>query len=171
MYRIIGADQQQYGPVTEAQLRQWIAEKRLTGQSLVMPEGGSEWKPLAGFSEFAELVGPPASPAIAPGMPSSPAFAPDASGPKMNGFAVAGFIFGIISFLGCCCCVPTWVPGLVFSLIGWTQIKNDPQRQTGMGFAIAGLVLSVASVVLGFIMGLVWSVMSVMPGPHGHGNW
>ena len=43
-YKIIGGDGQQYGPVTAEELRQWIAEGRLNGQSLVQSEGASDWK-------------------------------------------------------------------------------------------------------------------------------
>ena len=35
MYKIIGADQKEYGPVTAEQLRQWIAEGRVNGQTSV----------------------------------------------------------------------------------------------------------------------------------------
>ena len=35
MYRIVGKDGQQYGPVTAEQLRGWIAENRANAQTLV----------------------------------------------------------------------------------------------------------------------------------------
>ena len=47
MYKIIGADQKEYGPVTAEQLRQWITEGRVNGQTSVWSEGATEWKPLA----------------------------------------------------------------------------------------------------------------------------
>ncbi len=55
MYRIIGADQKEYGPVTAEQLRQWIVEGRADGRTLVRAEGGA-WKPLSTFSEFADAL-------------------------------------------------------------------------------------------------------------------
>ena len=39
--------------------------------------------------------------------------------------------------------------GLVFSLIGWSQINQNPHLFTGRGMAIAGLVCSIVSLVLG----------------------
>ncbi len=57
MYKIIGADQKEYGPVTTEQLRQWMAEGRVNGQTSVKAEGTTEWKPLAAFPEFADLLG------------------------------------------------------------------------------------------------------------------
>jgi len=57
MYKLIGGDQKEYGPVTADQVRQWILEGRANGQSLVQVEGASEWKPLAALPEFAGLLG------------------------------------------------------------------------------------------------------------------
>ncbi len=56
-YKVIGGDQQQYGPITTGELHQWIAEGRLNGQSQAQIEGGAEWKPLATFAEFASALG------------------------------------------------------------------------------------------------------------------
>ena len=54
----IGGDQKEYGPVSADELRHWIAEGRLSAQSYVQVEGGSEWKPLSSFPEFAKRCGP-----------------------------------------------------------------------------------------------------------------
>ena len=54
-YKVIGGDQKEYGPASAEELRQWFAAGRLNAQSLVQVEGSSEWKPLASFSEFADL--------------------------------------------------------------------------------------------------------------------
>src|ERR1700688_2159612 len=56
MYKIIGADQQEYGPSTAGEIRQWVAEGRANGQTLVKIEGQSEWKSLASIPEFEDLV-------------------------------------------------------------------------------------------------------------------
>ncbi len=53
MYRIIGGDGREYGPVAASQLAQWIAQNRANGRTLVRPEGASEWTPLAEVPEFA----------------------------------------------------------------------------------------------------------------------
>ena len=56
MYKIIGADQKEYGPVTAEQMRQWLIEGRVNGQTSVWSEATGGWKPLAAYSEFADLV-------------------------------------------------------------------------------------------------------------------
>ena len=57
MYKIIGGDRREYGPATADELRQWIAEGRLSAQSLIQAEGSAEWKPLSAYPEFAEALG------------------------------------------------------------------------------------------------------------------
>ncbi len=55
MYKIVGADGKEYGPIDATQLRQWIAENRARGETLIQREGESDWKPLSSFPEFADL--------------------------------------------------------------------------------------------------------------------
>jgi hypothetical protein len=57
MYKIIGADKKEYGPVTTEQVREWIAQGRANATSLVQVEGSAEWKPLSAFPEFAGSFG------------------------------------------------------------------------------------------------------------------
>ncbi|MBI3851832.1 MAG: DUF4339 domain-containing protein [Verrucomicrobia bacterium] len=61
MYKIIGGDHKEYGPIDAEQIRQWIAEGRLSGQSPAQSEGRTEWKPLSQFPEFASALGTQAS--------------------------------------------------------------------------------------------------------------
>ncbi len=73
MYKIIGGDQKEYGPVTADELRRWIAEGRLNRQSQAQLEGSAEWHPLASFPEFAEALRAQAGPAVPPpGEPMPP---------------------------------------------------------------------------------------------------
>ncbi len=71
MYKIIGADQVEYGPVDAGQIRQWIRENRANQQTLVKPEGAAEWIPLGQVTEFALDFGAhaPGTAPTAPGMP------------------------------------------------------------------------------------------------------
>jgi TM2 domain-containing membrane protein YozV len=65
MYKIIGVDGQQYGPVSAEEIRRWIAGNRVKAQTLAQMEGASEWKPLGSFSEFApelKVMPPPMVP-------------------------------------------------------------------------------------------------------------
>lgn len=72
MYKIIGADHREYGPVSAEQLREWITQHRANAQTQIQAEGATDWKPLSAFPEFADLVGasmiPP--PRVAPVPPT-----------------------------------------------------------------------------------------------------
>jgi len=57
MYKIIGGDQHEYGPVSADDLKRWIREGRLNARSMAKAEGATEWKPLSSFPEFGDLLG------------------------------------------------------------------------------------------------------------------
>ena len=57
MYKIIGADGKEYGPITADQLRQWIAEGRANANTKVLAEGTTEWKALAEMPQFWAAAG------------------------------------------------------------------------------------------------------------------
>ncbi len=146
MYKIIGADGREYGPANAGQLRQWMAEGRANARTPTLAPGAPEWKPLGALPEFAGHFAPPIPPTIGPPGPGASMAGP---WPKTNSFATAGLIFGILSVM-CCCGCPFNILGLVFSLIGLSQISRHPELYEGRGQAIAGLILSVASLVLVF---------------------
>jgi hypothetical protein len=66
-YKIIGADQKEYGPVSAEQLRQWINEGRVNAQTKVRAETETEWKPLSDVAEFADILRTTTPPAPLPG--------------------------------------------------------------------------------------------------------
>jgi hypothetical protein len=157
MYRILGADGREYGPVAVGPLRPWIAEGRANAQTQALAPGALEWKPLGALPEFAGQFVPPGPPVIGPW----PGTALAGRGRKTNGFAIAGLIFGILS-LTCCCGCAFNILGLIFSLIGWSQINRHPELYEGRGLAIAGVILSAASLLLGFALTLL--NLAVHPG-------
>ncbi len=58
MYRILGSDGNEYGPVSTEQLRLWIAEKRVNGETRVQGEDGV-WRFLREMPELVVLLQPP----------------------------------------------------------------------------------------------------------------
>jgi len=146
MYIIIGADRREYGPVTLDQLRQWIAEGRVNGQTRVRVEGSTDWKPLLEISELSVLL--PSQPA--PPSTFAPAPFSVTTSPRTNQMATAGMVLGILSLtLGCCCYgLPFNIAGVICSLVALSQISKDPITQQGKAFAITGLVLSLLSLLM-----------------------
>lgn len=151
MYKILGGDGREYGPVSADVLRQWIAEGRANAQTRVLPEGESEWKLLGGLPEFMGALGtvPTSIVSAVPG----PIIAP-ATAPRNNPLAVASLVLGILAVtLGLCCYgLPFNVAALVLSIIALVQISKDPQRHSGKGMAIAGLVLAILSFALAALL-------------------
>ncbi len=107
MYKIIGANQVEYGPVNADQLRQWIAEGRVNAQTMIQAEGDPNWKPLSAFPEFASSV-PPAPP---PGAP--PSFAPAGITPTVPATVPNYLVQAILCTL--CCCLPFGIVAIVYA--------------------------------------------------------
>ncbi len=51
-YKIIGADKEEYGPVDEKKMREWIRLSRAYEKTQCRREGESEWRNLEEFEEF-----------------------------------------------------------------------------------------------------------------------
>lgn len=145
MYKIIGADQKEYGPITADQLRQWISEGRVNAATRVLLEGETVWKTVGELPEFASHL-PVATPPPAD-VPRSPSIAMPGPVPQQtNQMALWSMITGIFSVL--CCCF-AWLGPLpiVLGVVAQSRIKADP-RQSGSGFAIAGIVLGIIAVLM-----------------------
>ena len=69
MFKILGSDGTEYGPVTTEQLRQWIHEGRAGGQTQVKPEGAGGWLLISTVPEFSDVfrAPPPLTGSTAPG--------------------------------------------------------------------------------------------------------
>jgi hypothetical protein len=80
MYRIIGADGREYGPVSAETIRQWIAQGRANAETQVKVEGAADWVALSSVPEFADALRgqvstPPPFPS--PGVPGPTPLPPD----------------------------------------------------------------------------------------------
>ncbi|HEX3799129.1 MAG TPA: DUF4339 domain-containing protein [Verrucomicrobiae bacterium] len=83
MYKIIGANQVEYGPVTAEQLRQWISEGRVNAQTQAQAIGETNWRPISTFPEFATSFPGNATP---PPLSSSPPVPPLSTPPSPPSF-------------------------------------------------------------------------------------
>jgi TM2 domain-containing membrane protein YozV len=97
MYRIVGKDGQQYGPVTAEQLRAWIAENRANAQTFVQADGTPDWKPLGTLPEFAADLKPPPMSATPPSTITPP---PSTSDPRASNKIAAGICGILLGWLG-----------------------------------------------------------------------
>jgi hypothetical protein len=154
MYRIIGADQNEYGPITAEQVRQWVAEGRLNGLSKIQVDGSGVWKQLRDMPEFSTLLPPPPPPITlaAPRPPSS------AGAPPVN--PLAGWALGTgIASLPCCFMLILSPVSIVLGAMALSQIRHNP-NQGGRGAATAGIVLGCISLFMAIVF---WVIAVVFP--------
>jgi len=144
MYKVMGTDDREYGPVSGDVLRQWIAERRANSQTRVQAEGVAEWKTLAELPEFsAALGGTPSSPSPPPlaGIGAAPR-----SQRKTSGLAIASLVFGLLGFCGI-----TAIVGLILGIVAQGRIRKSGGQLKGRGVAIAGIVISGFMLLFSFI--------------------
>jgi hypothetical protein len=101
MYRIIGADGREYGPISAEQLRAWMAEGRVNHQTRIRAEDSADWKTVADLPEFS--TPPPIHPSIPPSM----------ARPLAPGAVPNHLVFAILVTL--CCCLPLGIPAIVYA--------------------------------------------------------
>lgn len=126
LYKIIGDDQKVYGPATVEQIRQWQAEGRVNGATLLQAEGSTEWKPLSSMPEF--------------GIPPAVSM-PPSTRKGDDGMAVSGLVFGILSIVGCVSGLFGML-GVIFSLVALNRHESHAQGSR-RSMAVAGLILSI----------------------------
>jgi hypothetical protein len=148
MYKIIGADGQEYGPISKEQVSQWIADGRLNRQSVAQKNDAPGWKPLAEFPEFAQAF----STIIAAGTTSRPGFASSDSLVAPNtGLAITSLVLGICSVT--CLSIFAGIPAIITGHMAHHRARRAPAEFGGTGFAIAGFVLGYCSLLatIGFL--------------------
>lgn len=92
-YHFIGGDGKPYGPYTQEQMQQFMAENRVNAQSQVSTDGGA-WQPAAQYPELAS-GGVPAT----LGIPQPIAVNPGAVQEAVKGPAIFMMVLGIVSLI------------------------------------------------------------------------
>ncbi len=114
MYKILGGDGKEYGPVTAEQIKQWVRENRLNAQSKAQAVGSVEWKSLSSFAEFASEFSAPSSPPPIPAPASATPAPAKATAPDVPTYLVPAILCTLL------CCLPFGVPAIVYA----AQVSN-----------------------------------------------
>ena len=141
MFKLLGTDQKEYGPVSADQIRQWITQGRANARTQLQAAGSTDWKPLADFPEFADALRPVAAPAAQ----SAPALASQPPPPKASGLAITSLVLGC---LGVLTCGITSLVGLILGIIALVRINKSNGQLGGQGIALAGTIVSSAFLLL-----------------------
>ena len=151
MYKIIGADGKEYGPIPAEQLRQWIAEGRVNAQTRILAEGATEWRTLSDFPELAAAIpsAPPTLP-IQPGLAGMPGLAAPAAD-QVSGPAIGLLVVAILGFLAQ---VASLIWQLGFAALAANQ-GDGPFRQTPWAGMFSGAVAVAAAIVGILVSGLI----------------
>jgi len=153
MYKILGADQKEYGPITLEQIRQWIVEGRVDRATMVQAQDQISWAPLASIPELAALLPPPplSGPQIAgarPRVQSDPA-SPVPYTPHVPSYLLPAILTTL------CCCLPFGIVAIVYA----AQVNGKLQAGD-----IAGAQASSRNA-------LMWSWISVAVGVVANGGY
>ncbi len=142
MYKVLGSDGNEYGPVSAEQVKKWIAENRVEEKTPVMPDDRVDWVFPGSRPEFAEASAPTAS-GPPPILPSAKA-SKSADGlntiiPYKNSRALAAYYLGVFSL------VPPigallGIPALVLGISGLCFRSWNPEAG-GSVHAWIGIVL------------------------------
>jgi hypothetical protein len=155
MYKIIGADGREYGPISQEQLRQWIAEGRANALTRVLPDGTTEWKTLSELPEFAATFVPSPGATVPPGGGPPPLSAtPTAPVPgrpeplvQVNGPATGLVVVAILNFL-------TSAVSLIMHLAGSSFMRGPGMEDAWarMFSGTVGLISNLVNIGIGVLI-------------------
>ncbi len=137
MYKILGADQKEYGPAPASVIERWIAERRLDAKSQIRRDGEPIWRALSDFPEFAAALA--AGPRKGAGTTSGSSSLPTGSRPRVSGLAISSLVIGL---LAPCTAGVAGLVGFILGVVALKQIRKSPGQWKGRGLAWTGLVLS-----------------------------
>jgi prepilin-type processing-associated H-X9-DG protein len=143
MYKVIGSDGKEYGPVSLEQLTQWATQGRINPQTQVQAVGTVGFRPAREVPEVNALFGAPVSGAMSADLDAQTLLAASA-GPPQNGLAITSLVLGILS---CVACFFTGIPAIICGHIAYSRSRRSPAQHGGGGMAIAGLVLGYLSLI------------------------
>ncbi len=149
MYKIIGGDGHEYGPVNLEQLRDWLKQGRINRETRVRTETSTEWQPAASIAELASLFGPAGGRQSGEGAP--PVITPPAVAKPQIGLAIVSLVLGLSS-LALCLGVITGLPAIIFGHVARRRAVRSPARYAGAGYATTGLVLGYLSIILTLVI-------------------
>ena len=150
MYKIIGADQKEYGPITAEQMAEWISQGRANQGTMAMVDGGTGWKPLVQFPEFSAALAAKNPPVFSGNMPFQPSESNRSTAlSRVQGPAIGLITIAILGFINC---------AVGFVLIGTGTALNFG----GLGDSESARLGQLVSGSMGIVSNIVTLILSVV---------
>jgi len=150
MYKILGGDGKEYGPVSAETLAQWIKEGRANAQTQVQVEGGSGWTALGLLPEFASAFGSPSPAGSTPAAAQPPAGAPGNASQLIAGPAIGLIVTAALGAVA-------QLLGLLSRVLGFGMSGLNAQNREALPewfIAMSGSV-GIAANIIGMLMAVV----------------
>ena len=136
-------DGEEYGPISEIDVREWQNQGRMNSESLVRYEDSEDWLPLSNFSELSSTPQPTTQ-------QDSQNFQPHRGNMIL--------IFGI---LGVSCCFPFGIAAWVMGHADMKLIDSGEMDPTGRGMTNGGKICGIISVII-FVLGCGLNLIPVL---------
>jgi len=150
MYTILGSDQQTYGPVDAATVRQWIQSGQANAQTQINVQGASDWVALDTLPEFAGDLGlsTPAAPGtrVAPTQAAAPVEGWDV--PKTLG--ILNIVFGVI----CGVCQGAGIAGVFTMIASFKSAGGNSEAETILTVALGLMAVAMVLLLMQLISGV-----------------
>ncbi len=118
MYKIIGADREEYGPVSADDVRAWITAGRADGRTMAQVSGSADWKPLSAFAEFEAALA-----SFTPGRTGTPPLTPTAGSGTAPRPDVPTYLVWSILITVLCACV-FGIPAIYYSSLVTSRLNR-----------------------------------------------
>ena len=142
-YYFKALDEKEYGPLEQAQIRDWLGQGRMDGNSQVRSADSDDWSPLSGHPELSELLAPSRS------TPPSPTPSPQAD---VQHYAPhRGALILTFVILGIACCFPLGIAAWIMGNNDMQQIEAGMMDPTGKSITNAGKICGIIGTVLAII--------------------
>ena len=140
-YYFKALDEKEYGPLGQAQIRDWLGQGRMDGNSQVRSADSDDWSPLSGHPELSELLAPSRS------TPPSPTPSPQAD---VQHYAPhRGALILTFGILGIACCFPLGIAAWIMGNNDLQQIEAGMMDPSGKGITNAGKICGIVGTILG----------------------
>jgi len=163
-YTFIGGDGKSYGPYTVDQMRQFMAQNRLTAQSQVSADGGA-WQPAGSCPELMGGAGAytagqqqAVQPPMAGAMPMHQNFQKPHRG-------VLILVLGILSIV--LCGFFTGIPAWVMGNNDLKEMEQGIMDPSGRGMTQAGRIIGMIITILGCGCGSLYGILMIIAAASG----